>query len=170
MSLITLFTENTKTEYKARPVTPATLFYILCTALNLLVPLAIVYRSDGIWIKKDSYLEQPDINFKHQLFISLVTADGDHLLYTNLPKIQKSFNSKHVRIPRIKVKKFMQNFPEWDTNFDFDAISFQNYEKDSNGDYIFDEMVLQINFPLKSRETVSSATIILLFDYKLEVS
>jgi transmembrane protein 231 len=45
----------------------ATVFYVISTLLTVIPPFLVAYRSQGFWIKTDTYTEQPDIHFKHSL-------------------------------------------------------------------------------------------------------
>lgn len=72
--------------------------------LALTVPILIIYKSGGLWTKIDFHQEQPEIKFKHDLFL-IMEFENQNYFWTNLPnfRIDKDF----IKIPSIDVSSFL---------------------------------------------------------------
>lgn len=106
MPLYQLFSQLVRVEYKARVFSRATAFAIICWVAKILLPLVVVYRSEGIWLKSDSYIEQPDVNFKHDMLLMvelLKPNQGKTLVWSTFPKFQAVLEGSSVRAPQISV-------------------------------------------------------------------
>ena len=75
--MYTVFTYPVSTTYKSTLCSKVTVFFIVITALSYVLPLLIAYRSQGFWQKVDTYEEQPDVHFEHEIIVLLETADPD---------------------------------------------------------------------------------------------
>ena len=75
--MYTVFTYPVSTTYKSTLCSKVTVFFIVISALSYVLPLLIAYRSQGFWQKVDTYEEQPDVHFEHEIIVLLETADPD---------------------------------------------------------------------------------------------
>lgn len=105
MAFYNIFSHSIKISYKAKLFSESTIFYILCILANLLIPLFIVYRSDGLWRKIEFYREQPDINFKHNLILILKLKDSvpEFKFWSTFSEMNKAFGSDQLCVPHISV-------------------------------------------------------------------
>lgn len=146
MSLIQVHFREAGKRFWTNSISSAALFYRLSWILNLIVPLILVFRSDGLWIKNMTIEEQPDINFKHQYLIILdvVRPFPGHLIHSTFPQFNDLFEPQLIRAPQVS-----------------------NYETDYNYDGVYDDLFLELALPLKANEEVSAIDLFLMFDYKL---
>ena len=130
----------------ADSLSSATLFYRLSWLLNIVLPLILVFRSDGLWIKSMTIEEQPDVNFKHEYvaIVEVVRPFPGHLIYSTFPRFNNLFEARFIRSPQVA-----------------------NYESDLNYDGLYDEVSFELAMPLKANEEVSGIDLFLMFDYKL---
>jgi transmembrane protein 231 len=58
----------------------------------------------GFWRKIDTYEEQPDVHFLHQLILILETDQPDHrIAWSTLPNFNHVFGGDATRVPTVKV-------------------------------------------------------------------
>lgn len=130
----------------ADKLSSAYILYRLSWLVNMILPLMIVFRSDGLWIKSSSFEEQPDVNFKHQYLVILevVRPHPGQMIYSTFPRFNSLFERRFIRSPQVS-----------------------NFESDHNHDGKYDELSFDLKMPLKTNEEVSGVDVFLLFDYKL---
>ena len=102
MSLFTLFEIPITFKYKSKLFSQGFLFDLICIAFNIIIPLVIVYSSDGLWKKLSTFNEQPNVNFKHNLMMILQTKNN-FLFWSTFPSINRAVSYEQLRIPYIKV-------------------------------------------------------------------
>ena len=105
MAFYTIFSHSIKTSYKTKLFSESTLFYILCIISNLLIPIVVIYKSDGLWRKVEFYREQPDINFKHNLILLLQLKDSypGFKFWSTYSHLNQAFRSDQISVPFIRV-------------------------------------------------------------------
>ena len=102
--MYTVFSHPLTISYKASLCSKITVFYFVTTILTILPPLLIAYRSQGFWQKIDTYEEQPDIHFDHELIVQTETSDPDNSFgWSSMPNFNTLLGQR-VRTPTIKVK------------------------------------------------------------------
>ena len=103
----------------------------------------------GFWQKIDSYEEQPDIHFEHDLIVLLETSDPDETISWSTMSNLNSFlgGGNRIRTPLIK-----------------------STETDWNRDGILDYIDFEIEMPLQDHEIIYGVQLYMLFDFKLYVS
>ena len=103
----------------------------------------------GFWQKIDSYEEQPDIHFEHDLIVLLETSDPDETISWSRMSNLNSFlgGGNRIRTPLIK-----------------------STETDWNRDGILDYIDFEIEMPLQDHEIIYGVQLYMLFDFKLYVS
>lgn len=115
MNLYHLFSRPLFIHYYGRLLSEATLFYIIITLIQFLLPLIIVWRSDSFWIKESSYREMPDVDFKKNFIFFINTFNKDNkseitYAFSTINKLNQLFNDNQKWIPiSVSVNKFILN-------------------------------------------------------------
>lgn len=144
MGLYEIYSHPVYYRYKSSICSKATLFVLLCLPLTLIPPLLIAYRSQGFWLTTNTYEEQGDVTYKKQIMMVLdLSTQGDYLAWSTYPNYNLLLQN-NLRIP-----------------------SISSSEIDTNNDGRKDQLSLNISVPLTSTESVISASLIIIFDYKL---
>ena len=81
----------------------AFLINLFLLKLSLTIPLFVIYKSGGLWQKIDFHQEQPDIKFKHDLFL-IMQFENQNYFWSNLPGFK--LDSDFMKIPSIEVRIF----------------------------------------------------------------
>lgn len=68
--------------------------------LALTIPIVVIYKSGGLWQKLDTVIEQPDIKFRHDLFL-IMEFDHQNYFWTNQPDLK--LDADFLKIPSIDV-------------------------------------------------------------------
>ena len=121
----------------------ATVFHVAITVLTFVPPLLIAYRSQGFWLRRATYEEQPEIHFTHELVVLASTREGLTLGWSTAEPVN-NFLLDNVRIPLVTSR-----------------------EEDVNRDGLLDNINLQLKIPLHKSEEIVSISLLLLFDVKL---
>ncbi|CAM1299132.1 TMEM231 (predicted) [Pycnogonum litorale] len=128
--------------YKSSFWSKASAFKIITTLVTFIAPLLIAYRSQGFWKKEDSYREQPDVHYKHEIIL-MIQTQKDFVGWSSFSSYNQLLQ-KHLRVPMIK-----------------------SHQKDVNYDGKLDSITFTIEFPIKNDENITGISLLLLFDYKL---
>lgn len=130
--------------YRTCVCTRATLFVCVVLGLTYISPLLVAYRSQGFWLKRNSYEEQPVVKFQYDLILLGVTdTTGNYLAWSTFPNFNRLIGD-NLRIPEISAQ-----------------------EEDKNQDGKSDVLLLQISVPLKPAEQMFSVQLLLTFSYQL---
>ncbi|KAL0968233.1 hypothetical protein UPYG_G00264120 [Umbra pygmaea] len=130
--------------YKTTICTKATLFVCIVFCLTYIPPLLVAYRSQGFWVKRNTYEEQPVVRFQYQtLIIAATSPSGDYVAWSTFPNFN-NMQGTNLRIPFISVR-----------------------EEDQNQDGKLDLLKFQLDLPLTPDEQVYSIQLILTFSYQL---
>lgn len=130
--------------YKTSVWTKATLFLVVVICLTYISPLLVAYRSQGFWLKRSSYEEQPVVRFQYQtLMLASTSPQGDYVAWSTFPHLNHMLGA-HLRIPAVSVR-----------------------EEDQNQDGKLDLLTFQLQLPLKSEEQIYSVQLLLTFSYQL---
>ena len=113
------------------------------TALTLIPPLLMAYRSQGFWMRTATYREQPDIHFRHELVLVADTASGTQIGWSTFTTVN-TFLVDKVRIPAITSR-----------------------EEDTNRDGIMDSLWLRLQMRMEPREDVVALQSLITFNYQL---
>ena len=70
-------------------------------SINLYVPM----NFQGFWQKIETFEEQPDIHFEHDLIVQLETEDPDKTLSWSTMNNYNSHLENRIRTPTIQVRK-----------------------------------------------------------------
>eukprot|EP00093_Oithona_nana_P004002 04002.XXX_92781_91733_1 [CDS] Oithona nana genome sequencing. len=143
--MYTFFSHPSEISYKASFCSKIGVFYWVTTILTFIPPLLIAYRSQGFWQKIDSYEEQPDIHFEHDLIVLLETSDPDETIgWSTMSNFNSFLGGNRVRTPMIK-----------------------STETDWNRDGVLDYIDFDIEMPLQDHEIIYGVQLHMLFDFKL---
>ncbi|CAE1313410.1 TMEM231 [Acanthosepion pharaonis] len=145
MAIYNVFSHPVLHQYKTHVFSKATVIQVLTILLTFILPLIIVYRSDGLWIREIRYREQPKITFKKELiFLLHLSTNQSYVTYStfqNYNNLQQQF----LRIPLIKA-----------------------FEEDITGNGLSDGLQLNLEIPLFDSEQVVGVEMLLFFTYKLQ--
>ncbi|CAL8262651.1 unnamed protein product [Merluccius merluccius] len=130
--------------YRTSVCTKATLFLFVVLCLTYISPLLVAYRSQGFWVKRSTYEEQPVVRFQYQtLVVASTNTKGDYVAWSTFPNFNNMLGP-NLRIPTISVQ-----------------------EQDQNQDGKLDRLILDMQLPLKPEEEVYSVQLLLTFSYQL---
>lgn len=130
--------------YKTSVCSKATLFIIIVLCLTYIPPLLVAYRSQGFWVKRSTYEEQPVVRYQYQaLLVAATSSRGDYVAWSTFPHFN-NLQGDNLRIPSVSVR-----------------------EEDLNQDGKVDRLNLHLQLPLKDQEQVYSVQLLLTFSYQL---
>ncbi|XP_068579348.1 transmembrane protein 231 [Cebidichthys violaceus] len=144
MAFYDVYSHPALIRYKTSVCTKATLFLVVVLCLTYISPLLVAYRSQGFWIKRKTYEEQPVVRFQYQtLLVAATSTRGDYVAWSTFPHLNNMLGA-NLRIPSVSVR-----------------------EDDQNQDGKSDLLIFQLQLPLKPEEQVYSVQLLLTFSYKL---
>ncbi|XP_069018431.1 transmembrane protein 231 [Embiotoca jacksoni] len=144
MAFYEVYSHPAVIRYKTSVCTKATLFLVVVLCLTYIPPLLVAYRSQGFWIKRSTYEEQPVVRFQYEtLLLAATSAQGDYVAWSTFPHLNNMLGS-NLRIPAVSVR-----------------------EEDRNQDGKLDVLIFRLQLPLKPDEQVFSVQLLLTFDYQL---
>uniref|UniRef100_A0A3B4TG08 Transmembrane protein 231 n=1 Tax=Seriola dumerili TaxID=41447 RepID=A0A3B4TG08_SERDU len=147
MAFYEVFSHPALIRYKTSVCTKATLFLVVVLCLTYIAPLLVAYRSQGFWMKRSTYEEQPVVRFQYQaLLVAATSSVGDYVAWSTFPHLNNMLGA-NLRIPAISVR-----------------------EEDQNQDGKLDLLIFQLQLPLKPEEQVYNVQLLLTFSYQLFVS
>ncbi|XP_031678550.1 transmembrane protein 231 isoform X1 [Oncorhynchus kisutch] len=146
MAFYEVYSHPASIRYKTSVCTKATLFLGIVLCLTYIPPLLVAYRSQGFWVKRSTYEEQPVVRFQYQvLIIAATSTSGDYVAWSTFPNFN-NMQGTNLRIPSISVR-----------------------EEDQNQDGKLDRLKFRLDLPLRSDEQVYSIQLLLTFSYQLFV-
>uniref|UniRef100_A0A3Q3NMX4 Transmembrane protein 231 n=1 Tax=Labrus bergylta TaxID=56723 RepID=A0A3Q3NMX4_9LABR len=120
------------------------MFVIVVLCLTYIPPLLVAYRSQGFWIKRSTYEEQPVVRFQYQtLLVAATSTQGDYVAWSTFPHLNNMLGD-NLRIPAVSVR-----------------------EEDQNQDGKLDRLTFRLELPLQPEEQVYSVQLLLTFSYQL---
>ncbi|XP_036423652.1 transmembrane protein 231 isoform X2 [Colossoma macropomum] len=144
MAFYEVYSHPALIRYRSSVWTRATLFVLIVFCLTYIPPLLIAYRSQGFWLKRSTYEEQPVVQFQYQmLMIGATGTAGEFVAWSTFPNFNRLLGN-NLRIPSVSVR-----------------------EEDSNQDGKSDRLSLQLAVPLKAGEQIYSIQLLLIFSYQL---
>lgn len=148
MWLITVYEDSKgKGLLKAHVFSPPVLFLLFTWTVNTLLPLILMYQREGIWIKSNTLVTQPDVSFRHQFILTLEQSRSSPgiLFYSTFPDLNLLMDPLLIRTPEIS-----------------------SYELDSNSDGKKDSLYLKLNLPIEWNEEIIGVNLYLFFHYKIK--
>ncbi|XP_047452694.1 transmembrane protein 231 [Mugil cephalus] len=144
MAFYEVYSHPALIRYKTSVCTRATLFLVVVLCLTYIIPLLVAYRSQGFWIKRSTYEEQPVVRYQYQtLLVAVTSTQGDYVAWSTFPHLNNMLEG-NLRIPVVSVR-----------------------EVDQNQDGKSDRLIFQLQLPLKPGEHVYSVQLLLTFSYQL---
>ncbi|KAF4530921.1 hypothetical protein B566_EDAN016419 [Ephemera danica] len=80
MAIYQVYTSPILHRYKTTICSKATVLVTIIWLVTYISPFLLAYRSSGFWLKTDTYMEQPSVQFKHQFLLTASTGSLDSLL------------------------------------------------------------------------------------------
>ncbi|XP_049580555.1 transmembrane protein 231 isoform X2 [Syngnathus scovelli] len=147
MAFYEIYSHPALIRYKAGVCTSATVFAVVVVCLTYISPLLVAYRSQGFWMKRNTYEEQAVVRFQYEtLLVAATDTNGDYVAWSTFHHLNNMLGKK-LRIPAVSVR-----------------------EEDQNQDGKLDRLIFQLQLPLKNEENVYSVQLLLTFSYQLFVS
>lgn len=144
MAFYEVYSHPALVRYKTSVCTKASLFLLVVLCLTYISPLLVAYRSQGFWIKRSTYEEQPVVRFQYQtLLLAATSTQGDYVAWSTFPHLNNMLGS-NLRIPAVSVR-----------------------EEDQNQDGKLDLLIFELELPLRAEEQVYSVQLLLTFSYQL---
>ncbi|KAM6937822.1 transmembrane protein 231 [Xenentodon cancila] len=144
MAFYEVYSHPAVIRYKTSVCTKATLFLVAVLCITYVAPLLVAYRSQGFWIKRSTYEEQPVVRFQYQtLMVAATSTQGDYVAWSTFPRLNNMLGT-NLRIPAVSVR-----------------------EEDLNEDGKLDLLCFQLQLPLKPDEQVYSVQLLITFSYQL---
>ncbi|XP_061628689.1 transmembrane protein 231 isoform X2 [Phyllopteryx taeniolatus] len=144
MAFYEVYSHPALIRYKAGVCTSATVFLVVVACLTYISPLLVAYRSQGFWIKRNTYEEQAVVRFQYEtLLVAATGTNGDYVAWSTFPHLNNLLG-KNLRIPAVSVR-----------------------EEDRNQDGKLDRLIFQLQLPLEDEENVYSVQLLLTFSYQL---
>ncbi|XP_030060549.1 transmembrane protein 231 isoform X1 [Microcaecilia unicolor] len=144
MALYEVYSHPKLIKYKTSICSKATLFMLILLVLTYISPLLVAFRSQGFWLKKSSYEEQPTIRFQYEVLLIVLTgSSGSYAAWSTFPSFN-SLQGDNLRIPLVMAR-----------------------EEDKNQDGKMDMLHFKLELPLQPTEQVLSVQLILTFSYQL---
>ncbi|TRZ00167.1 hypothetical protein DNTS_020920 [Danionella cerebrum] len=76
--------------YKTCVCTRATLFVVVTLCLTYISPLLVAYRSQGFWLKRSTYEEQPVVRYQYDLIlIGATDTRGNYVAWSTYPNFNR---------------------------------------------------------------------------------
>ncbi|KAK1874981.1 Transmembrane protein 231 [Dissostichus eleginoides] len=136
MAFYEVYSHPALIRYKTSVCTKATLFLVVVLCLTYIPPLLVAYRSQGFWMKRSTYEEQPVVRFQYQtLLVAATNTQGDYVAWSTFPHLNNMLGA-NLRIPAVSVR-----------------------EEDQNQDGKLDLLNLQLHLPLKPEEQRMSTVV-----------
>lgn len=111
MPLLQLFSTSVEVIYKGKLFSRAAAFTLVCWTANLALPLLVVYRSEGFWRDSETFLEQPDVAYKSEMYLELSllkplnasNSAASKLVWSSFGKPASGLEGVILRTPQISV-------------------------------------------------------------------
>ncbi|XP_030044592.1 transmembrane protein 231 isoform X2 [Microcaecilia unicolor] len=143
MALYEVYSHPKLIKYKTSICSKATLFMLILLVLTYISPLLVAFRSQGFWLKKSSYEEQPTIRFQYEVLLIVLTgSSGSYAAWSTFPSFN-SLQGDNLRIPLVmKMSTFVMQ-----------SMGFLQYSSPVPGSklYVNADLKLQQRQPLNHR-------------------
>ncbi|KAF5293125.1 hypothetical protein FQA39_LY13735 [Lamprigera yunnana] len=145
MVVLEVYSKCFTIKYKAYLFSKGTIFTLLTQVASIVAPFLIAFHTKGFWIKHDIFYEQPEVKFKGEYIINVITNNASSpILCSNLP--------------------FLQRFK------DFDSCSLLKViEVDKNNDGRMDELQFDTIIEVNNLQ-VQTLHLILLLEYSIKAN
>uniref|UniRef100_A0A3P8SDY5 Transmembrane protein 231 n=1 Tax=Amphiprion percula TaxID=161767 RepID=A0A3P8SDY5_AMPPE len=144
MAFYEVYSHPAVVRYRTSVCTKATVFLLVVLGLTYIPPLLVAYRSQGFWVKRSTYEEQPVVKFQYEtLLVAATSVQGDFVAWSSFSHLNNMLGN-NLRIPAVSV-----------------------IEVDQNQDGKLDLLIFQLQLPLKPDEQIYSIQLLLTFSYQL---
>uniref|UniRef100_A0A4W4EK89 Transmembrane protein 231 n=1 Tax=Electrophorus electricus TaxID=8005 RepID=A0A4W4EK89_ELEEL len=101
MAFYEVYSHPALIRYKTSFCTRATLFVVVVFCLTYISPLLVAYRSQGFWVKRSTYEEQPVVRFQYQMLLVGATGlTGEYVAWSTFPNFNRLLEG-NLRIPAV---------------------------------------------------------------------
>jgi hypothetical protein len=146
--MVELFQEPIRRRYYANSFSAAYCYFLASVSCLVILPFMLSYSSYGLWLKTNTYREQPLAAYKYKCLITLHGADADgvdkEFFYSTMGSVN-ALRSESLRMATVRSR-----------------------ETDENLDSIPDELMLEVLVPMQAGETVRGVDAVIFFDYMLQ--
>ncbi|KAM5137879.1 transmembrane protein 231 [Mantella aurantiaca] len=144
MAIYEVYSHPYLVRYRSSVCSKASVFLIIALLLTYIPPLLVTYRSQGFWLKRSTYEEQPNVRFQYEvLLIALNGTSGSYVAWSTFQNFNNLIGGS-LRIPLVSAR-----------------------EEDSNQDGKMDKLNFRLELPLLRTENVYGVQLILTFSYQL---
>ncbi|XP_068116895.1 transmembrane protein 231 isoform X3 [Hyperolius riggenbachi] len=144
MAIYEVYSHPYLVRYRTSICSKATVFLIVVLILTYIPPLLVAYRSQGFWMKRSSYEEQPSVRFRYEVLLTAVNStSGSYIAWSTFQNFNNLVGDR-LRIPSVSAR-----------------------EEDKNQDGKMDQLYFRLELPLLSTEEVYGVQLILTFSYQL---
>ncbi|XP_075138120.1 transmembrane protein 231 [Leptodactylus fuscus] len=144
MAIYEVYSHPLLVRYRTSICSKATLFLFVVLLLTYIPPLLVAYRSQGFWLKRSTYEEQPNVHFRYEaLLIALTSTSGGYVAWSTFQGFNNLVGDK-LRQPLVSVR-----------------------EEDKNQDGKMDQLNFNLELPVLPVENVYGVQLILTFSYQL---
>lgn len=139
-----VYNEPLQQRHFAPYLSSAWFFRYVSLLVIIFVPFIISYAIEPFWLHESVYVEQPKVDFKHQMIVMLEgNTAGSELIWSTYDQLNTMMGSKY-RVAEVQAR-----------------------QDDVNRDGKNDNIYLYLRVPLKSGEAIHHARFIMFFDYSL---
>lgn len=143
--MVVVYYEPVYRKYVASRCSLAWFAKAVLVAALLLLPYFVGWWTHSFWKKRETYLEQPEVEFTHKLVVALETqTPGQPLVFSTVPEVVAVVEPALVRRPRIETATI---------DYDLDGVA--------------DAFNLTLTMPLEAGEEVHRASLALFFELRL---
>lgn len=119
-------------------------FNVFVWFLLVVIPYIIGYATHGFWLKEDSFREQPNVQFKHQMMLMFQgSTPGTDYLWTTSSDLNDLAGDKVY------------------------PLEVTAHEEDSNNDGLSESLTIDVSVPLTEGQDITSIRALFVFDYQL---
>ncbi|XP_067931768.1 transmembrane protein 231-like [Watersipora subatra] len=149
MAMYDVYSHPEFRRYRASICSKASIFMLFMYLFTFIIPILIIYRTNGLWITTWTVEEQPEIKFKHQVITFADIRDSRYvnpsfLAWSTYPQFN-IIHQANLRIPAIKSR-----------------------EDDANRDGKNDVLYFDMEIPVNNTENIHKFQLLLFFECRLK--
>lgn len=149
--MLNIFSRPLLLEYRSRLLTWSTLVISSLTIIHYVLPLYLVWTSDGFWIKESHFREMPNVEFTRQL-VTLLEIDD------NRTSTSRIYGFSTFATINAALEREANLLP----------VQIHDSEEDDDLDHRLDRLNVELIFPIDLRfDRIRSIEVILFVRYRL---
>jgi hypothetical protein len=87
--MVLIYQSNFEKQYRAPCCSCSFLSALVVYLLAFTLPFAFVYQTDGLWVKHQTYYEQPNVRFRNELLLEVLFADGQSKQFSTVRSLNQ---------------------------------------------------------------------------------